>query len=176
MASRKMQSEPECTTEEFEQRQSQASIPVDLNGIIEETESGLSLSDFEPAEVVRAASFDPKTEDGSRLWWRAMNENHIPLEGRGDFTTKIRDWVCYQTEVTRRTGEVDSHGWVTVWFLDNGETLSTASTLTARKWANAVKAIKASNAQYPVTVHFKAYGTNVKGKQPWYSILPAKDS
>lgn len=146
-----------------------------LNGIVEATESAITLRDFEPAKIQAAASFDLSAADGQRKWIQAQNGRHLDLIDLGESVQTVTDWVCWQKDVTRPSGEVEHDAWVCCMWLAGKGCVSFASALTIQQWAAFARAIRGGKIALPLKVAFVANPSKIKGGNPWYSILPVEE-
>lgn len=141
-----------------------------LDQTLEATESRISANDFEQAQTVRAASFDPSTPHGQDLLIDALNGVHDDLIDKPTFTAFVRDFACFQKDVVRSDGEVEHDAWVCVWWTIDGKSYSTASALTIKQWSNICKAKGKGPWPEGLEVIFSPNPSKRKGGSPWVSV------
>ena len=146
--------------------------PVSLDGVIDSTEAGLSARDFSPAELRVECSFDLNTTHGQVKLIEAQNGKHGDLIGAGEFIATITDWACWQKGVIRMDGQIQEMAWVACWWTRERGTISTASLLTVKQWANIARALRSGRLSLPMQFIFVPNASKIKGGNPWYSIVP----
>lgn len=143
-----------------------------LQEAIEATEANPALDEFSPAKVRSAASFTTDEPRGAAMFWIANNGKHEDLKDNKGKTLSVKDWLVWQKPVTRSDGSVDEKGMVTCLFLEDGRTVSWASPITNRQWANVIKAKGKGPFDPALRIKIVANPSNDKNKGDWYSIMP----
>jgi hypothetical protein len=145
---------------------------VELDKVIEATETAVEADDFSPEEIEYRASFDLSTERGRLLFVHAENAVHTDLMDLGEFQARVCEWVCWRKDVQRMDGVLEQDAWVCCLFLEDGRTISTASKHTVRQWANIVRVYDKTDDLKKLTLRFVPNKSKIKGGNPWYGIIP----